>query len=49
MDGIAAHMEFIDDGRFPGVAEGLVLPPVEICVGDEALGSRGGVVDLGQG
>ena len=49
MDSIAAHVKLIDDGRLPGVAEGLVALPVEIRVGDDALGRGGRVIDLGQG
>ena len=30
MDGIAAHVELVDDGRCPGVAERLVALPVEV-------------------
>ena len=49
MDGVAAHMKLVDDGRLPGVAERLVALPVEIRVGDDALRRGGGVIDLGQG
>ena len=49
MDGVAAHVKLIDDGRFPGMAERLVALPVEIRVSDDALRRGGRVIDLGQG
>src|ERR1019366_9698984 len=49
MNGVTPHMEFIDDRRFPGMAQRLVALPVKVRVSNYALRSRGCIVVLRQG
>ena len=48
IDGVAADVQLVDDRRSPGVAERLIALPVEVSVGDDALGRRVRVVHIGE-
>ena len=48
MNGVTPHMEFIDDRRFPGMAERLIALPIKIRVGDDALRRGGRIIDFGE-
>ena len=49
MSGVTAHMEFIDDRRFPGTAEWLIALPIKIRVRDDALRRAIRIVGFGEG